>query len=85
MTSWALRQRLGFTVSGAGLSSEMKALKLSMSQTGAPFALVMRKVSGLAMKPRAAFSKSSRSPKLRLSSTLRLAALVASVAGFGAA
>ena len=52
MLSWALRHRLGLTVSGAGLSRPMYCLYASRSQTTLPLAFLIVSVSGLPMKPR---------------------------------
>ncbi|MCY1351076.1 hypothetical protein D9M71_159410 [compost metagenome] len=56
-----------------------------MSQTTRPLASLMVRVSGLAMKPRSASSKSRLSSNGRLFSSAALAARVASLAGFAGA
>src|SRR6476646_10683219 len=57
-----MRQRLGLTVSGAGVSSLMKPVNLERSQTMLPFLSLITPLSGsLAIRPRLAFAKSALS------------------------
>src|SRR6476646_9314897 len=57
-----MRQRLGLTVSGAGVSSLMKPVNLESSQTMLPFASLMTPLSGnRAIRPRLASAKSALS------------------------
>src|SRR5262245_41982659 len=85
MLSCALRHRLGFTVSGAGLSSPMNCLYDSMSQATLPSGFLMVSGAGASIRPRCASSKSCLLAKSSCSATALLAAMVADDAGFGAA
>ena len=75
------RHRLGFTESGAGSPSLMKAY-LSGFQIGVPLACLRTPAGSGAMKPLCASSKAWVSPNGNALSTAWFAALVASDAGF---